>query len=61
MVLPQRSYQFGSRNRSAVRKKFVFLGPHPRQMEGPRLGVELGAVATSLCYSHSNVSSKQRL
>ena len=36
-----------------------FLGPHPRHMEVPRLGVGLiGAVAAGLSQSHSNAGSK---
>ena len=38
---------------------FFFLGPHPRHMEVPRLGVEL-ATAAGLHHSHSNMGSKPR-
>ena len=38
-----------------------FVGPHPRHMEVPRLGVKTGATAAGLHHSHSNVGSKLRL
>ena len=38
-----------------------FLGLLPRHMEIPRLRGLIGAIATSLCQSHSNVGSKPRL
>ena len=37
---------------------FVFLGPHPRQMEVPRLGAKLELAAANLCHSHSNAGSE---
>ena len=37
---------------------FVFLGPHPRHMEVPRLGGLIGAVAAGLHHSHANAGSK---
>ena len=40
---------------------FCFLGPHPRQMEVPKLGVKLELQAASLHHSHSNIRSKLRL
>ena len=39
----------------------LFLGPLPRHMEVPRLGVESEAVATGLRQSHSNAGSEPRL
>ena len=36
----------------------VFLGPHPRHMEVPRLRGLIGAVAASLHHSHSNAGSE---
>ena len=38
--------------------RVVFLGLHPRLMEVPRLGVEMGAVAATLYHSYSNVRSE---
>ena len=38
-----------------------FLEPLPRYMEVPRLGGLIGAVATSLHQSHSNMESELRL
>ena len=35
----------------------VFFGPQPCNMEIPRLRVPTGAIATSLCHSHSNTGS----
>ena len=39
----------------------LFLGPHPRHMEVPRLGVYIGAVAAGLRQSRHNTRSKARL
>ena len=36
----------------------VFLGPHPRHMEVPRLGGLIGAVAADLHHSHSISNNK---
>ena len=42
---------------------FVFLGPYPRHMEVPRLGVQsdLQLLAVGLHHSHSNTGSELRL
>ena len=39
----------------------VFSGPHPWHMEVPRLGVEIGAVATGLHHSHNNARSEPHM
>ena len=39
----------------------VFLGLHLQHMEVPRLGGLIGAVATGLHHSHSNVGSELHL
>ena len=39
----------------------VFLGLHPRHMEVPQARGRIGAVATSLCQSHSNARSEPHL
>ena len=38
---------------------FVFVGPHPKHMEVPRLGGQTGAAAARL--RHRNAESKPRL
>ena len=40
---------------------FFFLLLHQWHTEVPRLGVEFGAAAASLCYSHSNTRSELHL
>ena len=40
---------------------FVFVGPHLRHMEFPRLGGQTGATAASLCHNHSNAGSEPHL
>ena len=39
----------------------VFWGPHPRQMEVPRLRGQIGAAAANLHHSHSNSGSEPSL
>ena len=40
---------------------FCFLGLHPWHVEAPRPGGPVGATASSLSHSHSNVGSELRL
>ena len=40
---------------------FVFVGPHPRQMEVPRLRGPVGAVADGLHHGHSSAGSELHL
>ena len=39
-------------------KKELFIGPHPRHMEVPRLGVESELRLSGLDHSHSNTRSE---
>ena len=40
---------------------FVFLGPHPRNMEVLRLRDQIGAEDAGLCHSHNNARSEPHL